>query len=482
MAHQCGDLQTMAGKKTQKQRQETTLVPHRTPNLSVLLERAKDGDSADAVKAYLDAGGSSKALVHGKGGIAKWQIPLLHYMALYNLHPHKELAECVSLMVAAGADINTLSGPGGRTALMSASVASCCTQTLQILLQNGADVLASAAHGSTALHLAAAAGRIHHCELLLVKNSDLVHIRNADGWTALMPAVAVRSVDTVKVLRRHGADMSTVDKGGAPALFIACQYKRVSMAAFLIEAGADVNAANKKGHTPLMAAVETNSAPLVRLLLNHGADMNNTESKSQSLLFRAAFYGHMHMLELLVQHGLSVTAIDSEGHTPLVYAALNGQKVATEWLLNHGVAVNAVGYHGCTALHTASGSKSCDDSAIIELLLANGADVHARGKLQQTALDMAASQGNTECANVLIAAGADVNSADSYGVTSLHIAINTYHKAVVQLLLEHGATAVMNDVIPVRCAERFGHCCKGMTALMACTTVDTAKNATSCWC
>jgi hypothetical protein len=73
----------MARKKAQKKdvKQETTLVPHRIRNLSDLLERAKSGASAQAVKAYLDAGGSSRALVHGQ--------KLLHYMALHNAHPQR---------------------------------------------------------------------------------------------------------------------------------------------------------------------------------------------------------------------------------------------------------------------------------------------------------------------------------------------------------------------------------------------------------
>jgi hypothetical protein len=85
----------MAHKKAQRQKQETTLVPHRTPTLSALLERAKSGDAAQAVKAYLDAGGSATALTQGRGV----QIPLLHIMVVTNAHPHKELAESCLLLV-----------------------------------------------------------------------------------------------------------------------------------------------------------------------------------------------------------------------------------------------------------------------------------------------------------------------------------------------------------------------------------------------
>jgi formyltetrahydrofolate hydrolase len=116
----------MAGKKAQRKKQETTLVPHRTPNLSVLLEKAKTGESATDVAALLSAGGSAQALVE----TADLPMPLLHYMALYNQHSHRELAESMRLLLAAGADINLvalISAGDNRTALMCAPERDCCT-------------------------------------------------------------------------------------------------------------------------------------------------------------------------------------------------------------------------------------------------------------------------------------------------------------------------------------------------------------------
>jgi uncharacterized protein len=224
-----------------------------------------------------------------------------------------------------------------------------------------------------------------------------------------------------------------------------------------------------------MVAARETSAAFVQLLLNRGADIAVTDKNGHNALFAAAGRGHVHVMEVLLKHGHSVTMIDCEGATVLMAAVLDRHESAAEWLLQHGVAVNAANDEDYTALHYACMSSSCEDAAMVELLLASGADVHMRTRYKQTALDVAVSNDYLECAKVLIAAGTDVNNSDSYGITSLHIAINKYHSELVQLLLEHGATAVMNDVIPVRCAERFGHCCRGMTALMACTTVDTAK-------
>jgi uncharacterized protein len=415
-------------------------VPHRTPNLNALLERAKSGDLALAVKAYLDAGGSAGVLVR-KGGTAdaEQQIPLLHYMALRSKHPHKELAACVKLLVEAGADISCV-GPDGRTALMCACERSCCCRLTIAFLQNGADVaVICSVDGKTALHYAAATVRTDNCEVLLAKENSLVHVRDDVGWTPLMCAASAGSFRTVNTLCQHGAD---------------------------------VNAAAVDGHSPLMVAVKHNSTALVQLLLGNGADIRHTANDGQNTLLIAASEGQVSMMEFLVQRGLSIHAVTNEGITPLSIAVTCGHKTAAEWLLQHGADVNASNIHGATALHSAC--AHWDDPALAELLLAKGANVYKRADAGQTALDMAAANGRLECAKLLIAAKSNVNNSLSTGETSLHKAVIHQHSAVAQLLLEHGATAMMNEVIDVWCAFDE-YCCGGQTALMLCSTVDTVK-------
>eukprot|EP00953_Heterococcus_sp_UTEX-ZZ885_P008098 4862-Heterococcus_DN1.PRE.1 len=101
----CGLLSHGAQEGAKEAARDNTGATQNT-NLSALLERAKCGDSSQAVKAYLDAGGSVAAQVRGEGPAAALQVPLLHYMASYNAHPHTELAESVKLLVEAGADID----------------------------------------------------------------------------------------------------------------------------------------------------------------------------------------------------------------------------------------------------------------------------------------------------------------------------------------------------------------------------------------
>jgi uncharacterized protein len=178
---------------------------------------------------------------------------------------------------------------------------------------------------------------------------------------------------------------------------------------------------------------------------------------------------------LVVQNGLCVYAVNNVGHTLLMVAAARGHEPAAEWLLQQGVAVNAVDNHGYTALHRASAAAKGDHAAVVTLQLANGADVHYRcASRQRTALELAAYSGNMQCARVLISAGADVNHFDSMYMTSLHMAIREHHAAVAQLVLEHGATAVMNSILPIKCLTD-AQCCTSVTALMLCTEPDTVK-------
>eukprot|EP00953_Heterococcus_sp_UTEX-ZZ885_P028504 15199-Heterococcus_DN1.PRE.5 len=168
-------------KAHKKEQQETALVPHRTPNLSALLERAKSGDAAQAVKAYLDAGGAADVCVHQKISQHQLQLPLLHSTAPASAHPHRELAESMRFLVDAGADIDAKrAGPDGDlTPLMYAAKRICCTAVLDVFLRAGADPCVSASPTcTTALHIAAQVGLAESCELLLSRADTLLEARD----------------------------------------------------------------------------------------------------------------------------------------------------------------------------------------------------------------------------------------------------------------------------------------------------------------
>jgi ankyrin repeat protein len=84
------------------------------------------------------------------------------------------------------------------------------------------------------------------------------------------------------------------------------------------------------------------------------------------------------------------------------------------------------------------------DVELVEMLIANGADVDDRDVHGYTPLLLAIQAGHTHIAKVLISNGADVNTrAASDGgedVTPLDLSIILGHRAVESLLRRHGAT------------------------------------------
>eukprot|EP00953_Heterococcus_sp_UTEX-ZZ885_P015760 8882-Heterococcus_DN1.PRE.1 len=141
------------------------------------MERAKMGETA-AVRAYLNAGGSPTVLVEVKAASKGLSEPLLHAVVCHSGHPHTELAECVEMLISAGADVDAkarqLDG-SNKTALITAAEHTCCKQPLKILLDHGADPaqrLAAATQNVTPLHKAAALASAAHCRALLAAGSQ----------------------------------------------------------------------------------------------------------------------------------------------------------------------------------------------------------------------------------------------------------------------------------------------------------------------
>jgi beta-lactamase regulating signal transducer with metallopeptidase domain len=123
----------------------------------------------------------------------------------------------------------------------------------------------------------------------------------------------------------------------------------------------------------------------------------------------------------------------------LIIAASNGNLAQVRSLLHKGVEVdfqetNGAGY---TALiHAAERGR---EPAVVQELLANGAQVEHRRGGGETALICAGGSGNVSIVEALLNAGAQVNDQDDVGFTPLMKASAGGHQGVVLLLLSSGA-------------------------------------------
>ena len=159
-------------------------------------------------------------------------------------------------------------------------------------------------------------------------------------------------------------------------------------------------------------------------------------------IYEAAREGN---IEAVKQHIAADTDVNAKDDalewTPLFMAAGKGHKEIVELLLANGAEVNAKGDGGVTPLHIAPlGSHK----EVAELLIAKGADVNAKKDDGETPLHYAAFVSHKEIVELLIAKGADVNAKDKDDETPLDEAIISMlglpggHSETADLLRKHG--------------------------------------------
>ena len=181
----------------------------------------------------------------------------------------------------------------------------------RLLAAFGNDVNAVNEHGHTALHLAAAGswGGIETIQFLVDKGAD-VNAKCNNGSTALWNAVGHEDIEIVKFLISKGADVNVMLNSGVfTLLHIATVKANIEIIELLVSAGADVNAANAGGYTPL----HWTTAPSY---LSDGTVQ----------------YADVEIAKFLVSVGADVHAKSKNGKTPLDTAKENGHTVAVEYL------------------------------------------------------------------------------------------------------------------------------------------------------
>ena len=263
----------------------------------------------------------------------------------------------------------------------------------------------------------------------------------------------------------------------------------------LLAAGANLEARNEYGDTPLHEAAEHNGNPaVIETLLSAGADLDAGYENERTPLHLAVRLNDNPAVFATLLTAAAPMARNTAWWTVLHRAAWNNDNPAVvetlraawaeqiegkragldcnDWnenkdffqdasvedviaCLNAGANPNSRGDWDRASLHHAAWWN--EDSAVIEVLLAGGADVHATSEARDhccrrskiTPLHWAGDNLNPEVTKLLLAAGADIHARDGAGQTPLHWAAGGgfYHTgndadrnpAVIELLLAAGA-------------------------------------------
>ena len=284
---------------------------------------------------------------------------------------------------------------------------------LKALLDEKANANVADDHDITPLMYAAEIGSLEAMRLLLDHGAD-VNAQNGFGSTALMWSVS--DAAKVRLLLDHGAEVNTTARTGRTALIIAAfTNPSAEVVRLLLAKGAKVDVMDKRHVTPLNGATFGNDTATVRLLLEAGADMDTPDTFiGLTPLMNAAGNRNVEATKLLLAKGAKVNAVSKTeglpkiqtgtvefgGWTPLLMASAFGPPEAVKTLLDAGARIDAQDYRGFTALMLAAGTDRYDPR-IVNLLMAHGADLRPTNHEGETALDWANKFGDSEVIRAL---------------------------------------------------------------------------------
>ena len=316
--------------------------------------------------------------------------------------------------------------------------------------------------GYSVLHYATKHGHLSACTALIQAGATLMNVNKKPFHSVLGLAVAGGFVEIVDMLIRNGAsidvDSRNKDLDQHPlVLSLQAGYDRVT--SVLLNTGMSINnVCNSQGQSALHLASASCSVETVKRIIEIA---NSTSSSagysSHHLLNLRDNFGQtaLHMciqnqntdvLDLLIRDGSDLNQSDSLGNTPLHLCAalVEVSYVHADALITAGADIEYTNQAGRTSLHLAAQQSETD---VLELLIANEANIDAMDTNRNTPLLVAILCGNIPAAEILLGYDADVKASDITGQSALHKAVllREVKPSFIRQLIKRGARLTEPD-------------------------------------
>lgn len=200
-------------------------------------------------------------------------------------------------------------------------------------------------------------GDVKSAKFLMTKYHVSVNCADKDGLTPIHHAAS--SLEMVKFLLAHGADVNSPSRSGVTPLMFTTSLEIFN---FLIERGADIYAVDQQQRNVLLWQVENSkSLAIIKVLVEqYHCDVNQPDDAGASPLMLAAKrkdlfaekQRELNIAKYLVDNGANINAVDNEGRNVLFYLYKHyaSDKQLLQYLIAQGVNVNHLDKSGRNVL------------------------------------------------------------------------------------------------------------------------------------
>ncbi len=315
-----------------------------------------------------------------------------------------------------------------------------------------------------ALLYAAKCGQLDMVKLLFRYGVNMDY-RDSDGKSAITHAVIAGRTEVFDFLVAHkNPALDILDHQARTLLMLAAVCGHIDLVKFFLEREHDVSEKDVEGKTAFLHAASSlhpNSTTMMAMLLEKKPELINVADDSgKTPLMYAAEIGNLETLNFLLDGGADKDATDSRIHTALIYAMQSIKNTALiERLVTQGADVNIVTTDGETALSIAILRHELN---IIKILIPKGGKVpslNSNGYSFSTILCKATKYRTLPIVEFLISEGARVNARNLTGETPLKNAINRSDVKMTSYLIANGAYVNPEDAKeePLHLAAEKGH-------------------------
>lgn len=289
--------------------------------------------------------------------------------------------------------------------------------------------------GETVLLEAANAGDLATTRMLIEHGAN-IQAMSAFQSTLLIAVAHFPDPDLIRELLQRGLDSQIRDVWGKSAFYYACREGNQAVVEVLLEREKNPLALTEQERLDiLLATAYSGNLALLKDLHMRGYAWPVNDLYRQDILRQAAGSKNpdgWKVLEFLREQGFQLQGPFTHG-TPLDCAVLAGNSATVDYLLKQGADVQATDETGETALFKAAQGK---DFSLFQRLLGSGVNLRQQTRNGDTLLMAAARSRSPDTLRYLLARGLDVNESNLAGHTALSQAFDSIN---AQLLLEHGA-------------------------------------------